>query len=304
MRLISTALWATALLLIGAISPVYGATDDAVTSRADVCYGTANGEKLLLDVYLPPASSQTTASASGLRPAVALIHGGGWSGGNKRDYNADGTWFAKHGLVCFAVEYRLVKPNDHKWPAQLDDVQLAVRWIRQHAAEYGANPAAVGAIGGSAGGHLVSLLGMLDTRDTATAELASQSSRVNCVVDLFGPSDFTADFVTSGPYGLNVQKMVDDLLGVPAHSAPDKARAASPLFCVNKDVVPFLILHGDNDALVPLDQSIRLNDALKKAGVDSTLIVMKDEGHGFKPADLELMRQQSLKFFNKHLGQK
>ena len=272
---------------------------DAVTTRPGICYREAGGAKLVMDVFLPPADLQSTAPKG--RAAVLLIHGGGWAGGDRSTCYDAARWFAARGFVCFAAQYRLVKPTADKWPAQLDDVQAAVRWIREHAAEYNVNPAAIGAAGNSAGSHLVSLLGLCDTRDTATAQFPKQSSRVTCVVDLFGPSDLTARFPTTGPYGISVQKLVDDFLGKPAVEAPEIARDASPINHITPAAVPFLIIHGDQDSVVPPDQSARFHEALKKAGVDSTLIWMKGENHGLRPENLELYLRESLAFFRKHL---
>ncbi|MCA1596841.1 MAG: alpha/beta hydrolase, partial [Chloroflexi bacterium] len=160
----------------------------------DVQYGEAGGQKLLLDVYVPWGPSMD-------RPAILFIHGGSWMGGDKGDYHSFALKMASRGYVGFAVNYRLANKWGNKWPAQIDDVQRAVRWVRAHARQYGVDPDRVGAIGESAGGHLVAMLGVTDTWNNSDPALAGYSSRVNCVVDLFGPTDFwltPADKETKG----------------------------------------------------------------------------------------------------------
>src|SRR5581483_12164402 len=136
----------------------------------DVSYGTVQGESLLLDVMRLPSPS--------LRPGIVFVHGGGWRGGDKRDFLALAQGFAQHGYVCFSVNYRLVNAKGHHFPDQLDDVQRAIRWIRANASRYGVDPNRIGAIGASAGGHLVALLGTVETRNDQPQELSAYSSRV------------------------------------------------------------------------------------------------------------------------------
>lgn len=268
-----------------------------VQVETDVEYGTAGGQKLLLDVYRPGGE----APGGKLRPAIMLVHGGGWAGGNKGQFRDAGMGLAGQGYVCFSVGYRLVKPDANRHPAQLDDVQRAVRWVRAHAAKYGVDPERVGAMGGSAGGHLVALLGTRDTRDNSDPALAAYSSRVCCVVDLFGPTDLTRDFPVMGG-GLPVRALVSGLVGKPIGEAREAYRDASPLFFVDKKTVPFLIVHGTEDPIVPLEQSQLLHDALRKAGIESTLLKLEGEGHGFKKKEnTDRMLLTTVEFLEKHL---
>jgi acetyl esterase/lipase len=237
------------------------------------------------------------------RPAIMFVHGGGWAAARKEDLLAHALQFARVGFVCFSVDYRLVKPgriNIH--PAQIDDVQLAMRWIREHADEFGADPKRLAAWGDSAGGHLVALLATTDTRDTS-APLQHHSSRAACVVDLYGPTDLTADFPTSGPFGTNVRKLVDDLLGAPARLVPDAAREASPIFRADATASPILIVQGTDDPLIPRDQSDRFHARLKALGVDTEYIVVEGAGHGFGGADAERVFSASRRFLAKRIGE-
>ena len=144
---------------------------DIADEERGVVYGTVEDEPLLLDVFRPPAAAA--------RPAVVLVHGGGMSTGFRADMADPARQLARAGYIAFAVDYRLVDAASgrHRWPAQLDDVQQAVRWVRANAARYGVDPGRVGAYGWSAGGQLAALLGTRDTRDAASS-LAAYPSRV------------------------------------------------------------------------------------------------------------------------------
>ena len=244
----------------------------------DVVYGEAGGEKLKLDVYRKEGQQ-------GVLPAVILVHGGGWTGGDKKEFAEVSRGLAENGFVSFSVNYRLVKENSNKWPAQLDDVQRAVRWIRANAKKYNIDPNRLGAIGASAGGHLVAFLGTRDTRDNSDEALKNYSSRVNCVIDLFGPADLTLkpEEAKISPLGM---ALVQNFIGKTPDEAPEAYKDASPITFVDKNTAPMLIYHGTADPLVPLDQSQRLYDRLKKEGIAVQFIKGEGEGHSL-PTNLE-----------------
>src|SRR6202161_2343375 len=165
-------------------SPAASPESPQASLQPEVAYGTAGGP-LLLDIYQPEEP------ASGLLPAVVLIHGGSWTSLDKSTMRTMGRFLARSGFVAFAVDYRLLHGSENRWPAQLDDVQRAVRWIRANAAKYRVDPDHIGAFGHSAGAQLAALLGLEDPRDNSDPALASYSSRVQAVVDVSGPTDFT-----------------------------------------------------------------------------------------------------------------
>ena len=247
---------------------------DGVDVHRDVEYANVGGKSLTLDLYVPQAAIKPI-------PLIVWIHGGGWSAGNKS--NPTVLPMVKFGFAVASINYRL--SQEAIFPAQIYDCKAAVRWLRAHAAEYGLNPDKIGAAGSSAGGHLVALLGTTaDNKDLEGDEgNPGISSRVQAVCDLYGPTNLVdmtgrTDAAWKKSYGYTV---VSQLLGVPVSDNPDKARFASPLYYVTAQASPFYIAHGDLDQTVPVQQSIELNNALQKAGVSSTLYIVKGAGHGF-----------------------
>lgn len=269
--------------------PVLSLESVATSVHRDVPYGPAGGHMLLLDVYEPGEHS------SDLRPAVVLIHGGGWTSFDKSTMQAMGMFLARSGFVAFSVDYRLFHGSENLWPAQLDDVQRAVRWIRANAAKYGVDPRYIGAFGHSAGAQLAALLGMEDTRDNSDPALAKYSSKVQAVVDVSGPTDFTT------------HKDPEDVGFLTAFFGGDYAHVAkvwqdaSPAFHVAKDVAPFLIVHGTQDQSVPLAQAQELSDKLKQAGAAVKFITV-DDVHTFRrPEARKRLAFESQAFFTQYL---
>jgi acetyl esterase/lipase len=264
-------------------------SDSSVNKLVDLVYGTVDGQKLLLDVYEPAKKSKQT------RAAVILLHGGSWSSSDKSTMESIATFLAHNGFVAVAVDFRQLRGSDNRWPAQLDDVQRAVRWLRANAAKYDVDPSRIGAFGQSSGAQLAALLGMIDTRDNSDPALAQYSSRVQCVVDLSGPTDFTRDHDADG------DALFTRLLGGDYKSHPDLWRAASPVFHVSKDTAPFLIVHGTRDMDVPIAQSQELNEALKKAGIP-VRFVRVDDTHFFQTREAQqTLAAEMLRFFTHYL---
>ena len=258
----------------------------------DVPYVTGGTARQKLDLYLPETSTAP-------RPVIAWIHGGGWEGGDKNNCPAKG--FVAHGYVVASLGYRL---SQHAiYPAQIEDCKAAIRWLRAHANEYGIDPQRIGVWGASAGGHLVALLGATgNIRDFDVGENLGQSSKVQCVVDWFGPTDFLH-------YGDQPPKTepsrppspVDKLLGGRAIEHQAEAKRASPFYFVTPESAPFLIVHGDKDPLVPLQQSQVLQAALQKAGVEAQLSVVPGAGHGGPGFSSPDEHKRMVDFFDRHL---
>lgn len=255
------------------------------TVEGDVEYGPG----LKLDVYKP------SDAGTGTRPAVILIHGGGWTSFDKSTMKGMGGFLARSGFVAFAVDYRLFHGTDNRWPAQLDDVQRAVRWVRANAGKYGVNPDKIGAFGHSAGAQLAALLGMEDTRENSDSALAKYSSRVQAVVDVSGPTDFSTEKDPEGTAFLT------NFLGADYSKHPEVWQDASPVFHVTKSDAPFLIVHGTRDEMVPIAQAQELYDKLKGAGVQVSLIKV-DDVHTFQSAEnRHQLAAETMEFFNRYL---
>ncbi|MBI3911002.1 MAG: alpha/beta hydrolase [Armatimonadetes bacterium] len=275
------------LIAVAAVPRVAQGQEPSV--RKDVVYGEVDGQKLLLDIY--PATK-----GAGARPALLLIHGGGWSGGNKGAYAGVAPLFTREGYTVISVGYRLA-PRYH-YPAQVDDVQRAVRWVRAHANELSIDPERIGALGHSAGGHLVQMLGVRDTRENSDPKLAHYSSRVKCVVNVFGPTDLTSTVFPNVTNGI-----LHNFLGKTRAQDPQVYRDASPITFVGKSSAPTLFCHGTEDPLVPLSQSVLCMEALRRAGVEAKIVVVEGAGHGWAPDSPGgvQVHQATLEFLRQHL---
>lgn len=254
-------------------------------------YARVDDHALLLDLYLPDDDSTS-------RPVVVFVHGGGWKNGSRKSAKKNAAWLADHGFVVAGIDYRLTLVAG--WPAQIDDCYTAVRWLRDNADKYGIDRDNIGAWGTSAGGHLVALMG---TRLYPGEE--STSSRVKAICDWFGPSDL----LTMPPNNVGNGRTAEDvansngakLLRATVREVPDLARDASALPQVSAGDASFLIMHGDKDPGVPLEQSVRLHSALLSAGVPSQLEVNKGAGHGGKLFQTDQSRRTVLQFFQQTL---
>ena len=263
--------------------------DSPTSVHADVPYGTVGGHTLLLDVYEPSERS------SELRPAVVLLHGGGWTSFDKGPMSGMGSFLAHSGFVAFAVDYRLTHGSENLWPAQLDDVQRAVRWIRANAAKYGVSPNHIGAFGYSAGAQLAALLGTEDTRDNSDAALAKYSSKVQAVVDFSGPTDFTTH------HDPDDDAFLTTFFGGDYAHHPEIWQDASPVFHVSKKSAPFLIFHGTHDESVPIAQAEEFANKLKEAHVPVKFVKVEDAHTLQTPEARRRLAVETRDFFTEYL---
>jgi len=236
------------------IAPV---TPDDVIIKQNIVYGMGGEHELKLDLYRP-------AEQNGVVPGLIFVHGGGWSGGAKKDYRFYGLHFARLGYVVVSIDYRL--SGVAKYPAAVEDTKCAVRWMRANAEELGVDPNRIGIAGGSAGGHLSLMIGLSSgvPELEGTGGHADQSSRVQAVVDLYGPADLTTDFARENE---NAIKLLKRFLGSTLDENVPLYQQASPITYVDANDPPVLMLHGTIDEVVPVNQSDLLAAALEKAGV-------------------------------------
>ncbi len=209
------------------------------------------------------------------------IHGGAWMGGSQA--NPPVLYLVRKGFAVSSIQYRF--SQDAIWPAQAYDCKAAIRFLRANAAKYNLDPERFGVGGDSSGGHLAAFVGTSGEVKEMEGDLGitNVSSRVQAVVDWFGPTDVTLMAQQSGPHSMLQHDAPNSpesrLLGGPVQEKRDLARTANPLTYIDKNDPPFLIMHGDNDQLVPLGQSIILAKALIDAGVEVTMKTVHGAGH-------------------------
>jgi acetyl esterase/lipase len=255
------------ILLLAVFSLTLAAGSLRAELRTDIEYGQAGGEKLLLDVNVP--------EGEGPFPVAILVHGGGWSRGDKHTVPAGDSadispWFAPltaAKFTWFSINYRLAPA--HRWPEGLADVQAAIHWVKAHAAEFKGDPSRIALFGHSSGGHYACLAGTL----------ADDSVRVQAVVGFAPVTNHEQDLPVRGGLSTGLQ----NLLNRPKALTPESLgllREISPINHVRPGLPPFLLLHGDQDKSVPLQQSLDFQAKLKANGVPCELIIIPGAPHG------------------------
>ena len=276
--------------------PAPSAPREGVRIERDVEYGRAGERPLRLDLLRPaePVAERL--------PAIVWIHGGGWRAGDKSSGIPRLTPFVATGqYVGVSVGYRLTP--EARWPAQIHDCKAAIRFLRGNAEKLGIDAQRIGVWGISAGGHLAALLGTSGDVAELEGENGSpgRSSRVACVVDFCGPSDFLA-FArfqrTAMPPPGAAGSPERELFGGRIAERRAMAVAASPVTYASQDDPPFLIVHGTDDPLVPFDQGERMHAALSRAGAEAVLVRIDGGGHAIGGLQVQ---QRVEAFFARHL---
>jgi acetyl esterase/lipase len=289
------------ILLLAPLSVLHAAESSPVVSsnvriEKDVAYLPAERSEKA-DLYLP-ASFEPGKTY----PGIVLIHGGGWTGGDKgaeREQNI-GTTLAANGYVCMSINYALATASYAAFPQNIQDCKRAVRWLRKNATRFQIDPAHIGAIGGSAGGHLTALLAASGPETGIDpVEDAEVSCRVQAAVPMY------PHCASTWVGGVGAKQAPYTRLWMFAQSrteAPALWDSGSPIRQLSQDDPPMLILHGTADQTTPLEQSLLLNEAAKKVGVPCELIVIEGAVHSFhlQPKQRDL-RPEVLAFFAKHL---
>ena len=262
---------------------------EGVTVHRDLEYARAGVKSLLLDIYLPEAMSHP--------PLIVWVHGGAWRKGSKGS-GGRVRWMTEHGYAVADINYRL--SQEAVFPAQIHDCKAAIRWLRAHAETYGYDGARIGVAGSSAGGHLAPLLGTSGNAKAMEGNLGShldQSSRVQAVCDMWGPTDF----LQMGGGHNRPESPESLLIGGPIQENKTKVAVANPITYVSKDDPPFQLLHGNKDGAVRINQSELLKQALDKAGVPADFRVLAGAAHGAKGFPTSQMNEMILAFFEKRL---
>lgn len=243
------------------------AAETRTSTQDGILYGTADGQSLTMDYYAP--------KGEGVHPIAIIIHGGGYHGGTSKNgseaYVAD--FLAPAGYAVFSVNYRLAPK--YPYPYTVYDVQRAVRYIRYHAREWNADPDKIALVGGSAGGYLSNMVGLLNAPGDpeATDPVDRMSAKAEAVVSLYAQSSF--EFV---PLNEDVHRFLDPFIAQKGEK--EAIREASPITHVSKDDPPFLEIPGDQDEYIPISEATRLQAALRKVQIRCDIIVIPGGKHG------------------------
>ncbi|MBI3850951.1 MAG: alpha/beta hydrolase [Verrucomicrobia bacterium] len=263
--------------------------NDVVFEQA-IEYSNPDNQHLQLNLARPK-------NATGPLPAILCIHGGGFRAGHRDGYNKLCLTLAQKGYVAATASYRL-SPK-YQFPAAVHDVKAAVRWLRANAKKYNLDPDHIGVTGGSAGGHLAQFLGVTAgvKQFEGDGGNAEQSSSVACVVNFYGPSDFTKSYGKS----VDAAEVLPLFFGGNLEQERHKHITGSPLYWVTPDAAPTLCIHGTDDKYVAYEQATWIVDRLKACDVEAELLTLQGAGHGFKGADAERADEAMLAFFARHL---
>ena len=272
--------------------------DEPYTVVSDVRYCTGGGQPLLMDVFLPKQRNRTPT------PAVLWIHGGGWERGDKNG-NSGAVLLAKEGFVTASLFYRL--SGDWPFPADIEDCECAVRYLRANAAKYGIDPDRIGVAGASAGGHLAELVATAPASAGLEGNGGWQnvSSSVQAAAAYYGASDFT---VGAMQFQHHTGKVIIKLFRGTEKEKPQLYRQASPIFYVSKDSPPLFLAHGEEDDLVPFEQSVHMADAYRTLGRPVDFIAVKNAGHDFEQVgaspvapSVDEIHRKTIEFFKRYL---
>lgn len=259
----------------------------------DIVYATVAGKKLGLDLYMP-AGVQAP-------PLLVWVHGGRWSRGTKATVPKA---FVENGIATASLDFR--QSTEARFPAAVHDIKAAIRFLRAKAPEYGYRTDRIAIAGSSSGGHLAALVGVTNGQkelEGTGGNYMNQPSDVQAIVSYYGASNLTTILAQSTPYGLGVRRpALESLLGALPENTKELAQLASPVFHVDGNDPPLLLLHGDQDPQMPINQSHELEGVYKKAGLDVYFDVVHGAAHGgdlfFGPEHL----QRVLEFLRRTIG--
>ena len=264
---------------------------DAFTLKYDIVYGTVGETNLCMDIAFPTQSC-------GPIPCVVVIHGGAWTLGNKSMHTNEIKYFAKQGYVSVSIGYRLAP--DHRFPAQIEDVKCAIRYLRANCKKFNIDPDQIGAVGFSAGAHLSMMLGTMNQEDGFEGKggWPDESSKVQAVVSYYGPTQLDANDIPKESVPL-----VSNFIGGSQKEKPNAYRQASPLTYVSPEDAPMLLFHGTSDPIVPYSQAIKMVTAMTRHNIPGRveLLINADHGGNWGVEKFERTKDATSAFFEKHL---
>jgi acetyl esterase/lipase len=297
MRSLQTARWMTSMMIgvLLLLSPVDAqeTVPAGVLFEKNIEYSNPDDQHLQLNMARPK-------EGAGPFPAVICIHGGGFRAGTRESFNGLCLQLAERGYVAVTVSYRLAPK--YQFPAAVYDVKAAVRWMRANAEKYQIDPDRIGTTGGSAGGHLAQFLGVTSgvKKFEGDGGNAEYSSSVKCVVNFYGPSDFTKSYDAS----VDAKDVLPLFLGGNLEQERHRHIESSPLYWVTPEAAPTLFVHGTKDAYVAHEQAEWIVERMKAADVEATLMTIENGDHGFRTSSPEVKQQiekARFEFFEKHL---
>src|SRR3954471_6873164 len=268
----------------------------AVASEAgrvvkDIQYASVEQRSLLLDLHLPPGKPRM--------PLIVWVHGGAWRSGSKNDMPL--RKLVAEGYPIASVDYRL--STEARFPAQAHDIKAAIRFLRAHSEQWNVSTKKIVIAGDSAGAHLAALVGVSNENKELEGEIGEnrrESSSVQGIISFYGAANLQTILKQSTPHGLSVRvPALDLLLGAQPDQAPELAKLASPVFHVDKHDPPLLLLHGDQDPQMPINQSHELAGAYERAGAPVQFVVVHGAAHG-GAAFYDDERLQIVKAFLRH----
>lgn len=262
-------------------------------AHKDVVYATVDGKALALDLYMPAGVQQP--------PLLVWVHGGRWQTGTKDDVPLQ---FVQNGIATASVDFR--QSTEARFPAQVHDIKAAIRFLRAQGSKYGYRVDRIAIGGSSSGGHLAAMVGVTNGHQELEGIVGAHlkdSSSVQAILDYYGASNLTTILAQSTPFGLGVREpALARLLGALPDKATHLAELASPVRHVDRSDPPLLLLHGDQDPQMPINQAHELEGAYEKAGLDVYFDVVHGGRHGgeafFAPAQLE----RALAFLRRTIG--
>jgi acetyl esterase/lipase len=260
-----------ASLAIACTAVTMAASAQAPRVHKDLVYARVNGRPLALDLYLPEGVASP--------PLLVWVHGGAWTTGSKAGVPPV---FVANGFAVASVDFR--QSTEARFPAQVHDIKAAIRYLRANAPAYGYRIDRIAIAGDSSGGHLAALVGVTNGHrelEGTVGDCLNQSSNVQAIVVYYGASDLRTILAQSTPFGLNMRRpALERLLGALPDQAPELAALASPVSHVDSQDPPLMLLHGDQDPQMPINQSHELEGAYEKLGLDVTFRVVHGAAHG------------------------
>jgi acetyl esterase/lipase len=266
---------------------------DPARDFTDLVYATVAGKPLGLDLHLPPGVVHP--------PLLVFVHGGAWTTGSKTQYP---TFLMQRGFAVASVDFR--SSNEAPFPADVFDIKAAIRFLRAKAQVYGYRTDRIAIVGASSGGHLAQLVGVTNAvaaLEGTEGDYRGESSGIQAIVSYFGASDLTTLLAQSTPVGLAVREpALKRLLGAAPDQVPELAKLASPIFHVDDKAPPIMLLHGDQDTQMPLNQVYEMQWAYEQAGKHAQVLILHGVDHDAVPFFRDAPVERVVKFLKHAIG--